>query len=342
MMTDTMDADAAMARDTLSRMLIQWQHSQALIVAAQLGVADLLAEGPRRAEELAGATGTHPRALFRLLRALAGLGVFSILDDGRFALTPLSEPLRSEVPGSLRALAQFFAVEMQAWSALLYSVQTGTSGWERELGIEHYAYFAQNPEASAHYNGAMAWGTARALPDVLAAYDFGGLDTLVDVAGGRGALLAGILPAYPHLQGILLDRPHVVAEAPPALQAAGVADRCKIIGGDFLTDLRIGADAYMLKNVVLGMNDAEAAQVFQASRAAMGPHSRLLVIGELMGSGVTPASAVHADLRMLVIVGEAGVRTEEELRTLLVDAGLRITRIIAAGRAGAIVEAGLT
>jgi hypothetical protein len=258
-MTDPMDADATMARDTLSRMLMQWQHSQALIAAAQLGIADLLSEGPRRAEELAGATGMHPRALFRLLRALAGLGVFSILDDGRFALTPLGEPLRSEVPGSLRALAQFFAVEMQAWSALLYSVKTSASGWERELGVEHYAYFAQNPEASAHYNGAMAWGTARALPDILAAYDFGRLDTLVDVAGGRGALLAGILPAYPRLQGILLDRPHVVAEAAPVLQAAGVADRCKIIGGDFLTDLPVGADAYMLKNVVLGMTDAEAA-----------------------------------------------------------------------------------
>jgi hypothetical protein len=328
--------------DTLGSMLTQGQQAQALIVAAQLGIADLLAAGPRRAEELAATTGTHPRALYRLLRALAGFGVFSSLDDGRFALTPLAEPLRTDVPGSLRALAQYLAVETQAWSALLSSVQTGGSAWERALGIGHYAYFAQNPEANAHFNAAMAGNTARALPDVLAAYDFGGLDTLVDVGGGRGTFLAGILQAYPHLEGILLDLPHVVEEAPPVLQAAGVADRCKIVGGDFMADQPAGADAYMLKNTVLGLSDAEAAQVFQACHAAMSRHSRLLVIGELMGTGAAPGPGVHLDLRMLVIFGEAGLRTEEELRTLLIDAGLRITRIVSAGRAGAIVEAGRT
>jgi hypothetical protein len=338
-MTETMGGGAATAGDALASMLLQGQQAQALIVAAQLGVADLLAEGPRRAEELAAATGTHPRALYRLLRALAGLGVFSILDDGRFALTRLAEPLRSDVPGSLRALGQYLAVEMQAWGALFASVQTGASAWERALGVGHYAYFAQNPEANAHFNAVMAGGTARALPDILAAYDFGGLETLLDVAGGRGTFLAGMLQAYPNLQGILLDLPHVVAEAPPVLQAAGVADRCKIVGGDFLADLPVGADAYMLKNTVLGLSDAEAAQVFQACRAAMGRHSRLLIIGELMGIGAALGPAVQLDLRMLVVFGEAGVRTEEELRTLLVNAGLRITRIVAAGRAGAIVEA---
>jgi methyltransferase family protein len=171
-MTESTGADAPTAGDTLSRMLIQGQQAQALIVAAQLGIADLLAEGPRRAEELATTTGTHPGSLYRLLRALAGLGVFSILEDGRFALTQLAEPLRTGVPGSLRALAQYFAVEAQAWSELLYSVQTGASAWEHALGIGHYAYFAQNPEANAHFNAVMAGNTARALPDILAAYDF--------------------------------------------------------------------------------------------------------------------------------------------------------------------------
>src|SRR5262249_24362837 len=160
----------------------------------------------------------------------------SLLDDGRVALTQLAEPLRTNVPGSLRALAQYFAVEGQAWHALLYSVQIGASGWERALGIGHYPYFAQNPEDNAHFNAATAANTARTLPHILAAYDFAEIDTLVDVAGGRGTLLAGILQAHSHLQGILLDLPHVVAEAPPVVQAAGVADRCKIVGGDFLTD----------------------------------------------------------------------------------------------------------
>src|SRR5262249_47674351 len=158
----------------------------------------------------------------------------------------------------------------------------------------------------------------RALPDILASYDFGRLSTLVDVAGGYGALLAGILQANPHLHGTLLDLPHVVAEAPPVLQAAGVSGRCQIVGGDFLTDLPVGADAYILKNTVLGLSDAEATLVFHACHAAMSPHSRLLAIGELMGADAALGRAVELDLRMLVIFGEAGVRTEEELRTLLV------------------------
>jgi hypothetical protein len=335
---ESMGADAV-AGDTLSRMLIQGQQSPAVMVAAQLGIADLLADAPRRVEELAAMTGTQPRALHQLVRALAGLGLFSIVDDGRFALTPLGELLRVDAPGSLHALAQYFAVEAKAWSALLHSVRTGASGWEQALGVGHYAYFAQDPEANAHFNAVMAGNTAQALPDILSAYDFARLDTLVDVAGGRGTLLAGILQAHPHLRGILLDLPHVVAEAPPVLQAAGVLDRCKIVGGDFIADLPVGASAYMLKNTVLGMSDAEAAQLLHACHAAMSPHSRLLVTGQLMATGTQPGPAAHLDLRMLVIFGEAGVRTQDELRTLLANAGLRITTIVGAGRAGAIVEA---
>jgi hypothetical protein len=267
------------------------------------------------------------------------MGMFAILDDGRFGLASLGEPLRSDVPGSLRALGQYFAVEAQAWSALLYSVRTCASGWERALGVGHYAYFAQNPEESAHFNAAMAAMTAGAMPDILAAYDFGELGTVVDVAGGSGTLLATILQAYPHLQGILLDLPHVVAEAPPVLQAVGVANRCKIVAGDYLADLPVGADAYILKNTVIGMNDADATQILRGCHAAMGQQSRLLVIGQLMGTGAAPGPGALLDLRMLVIIGKAEVRTEAELRALVVDAGLRIISIVAAGRAGAIVEA---
>jgi hypothetical protein len=331
--------DAATANATLAAMLSQGQAAHVLIATAQLGLADLLAEGPRRAEELAVATGTHPRALYRLLRALAGLGVLAAQDNGGFALTPLAEPLRTGVPGSLRALAQYLAVEMQAWSALLYSVQTGASAWERALGVGHYAYFARHPEANTHFNAAMTAITVQALPDILAAYDFADIETLVDLGGGSGLLLAGILQQYPRMQGVLLDLPHVVAEAPPVLQTAGVADRCRIVGGDFLADMLSDADAYILKNIVLGMSDAEAVQVFRACHATMSRHGQLLVIGGLMGTGAAVGPAAQSDLRMLMIFGEAGVRTEEELRALLADGGFQVTRVVPAGRAGAIVEA---
>jgi O-methyltransferase domain/Dimerisation domain len=245
-MPDMTTVDAATASATLTAMLAQCQATHALIVAAQLGLADLLAVGPRSAEELAVATGTRPRSLYRLLRALAGLGVLAAQDNGCFALTPLAEPLRTGVPGSLRAMAQYLAVEMHAWNELLYSMQTGASAWERALGSGHYAYFAHNPGANTHFNEAMNAITLRALPDILEAYDFSGLGTLVDLGGGQGLLLAGILQQYPCLQGVLLDLPHVVAEAPPVLQAAGVVDRCRIVGGDFLADLPSDADAYIL------------------------------------------------------------------------------------------------
>jgi hypothetical protein len=218
-------------------------------------------------------------------------------------------------------------------------VQTGASAWQHVLGTGHYAYFAQHPEANTDFNSAMAGMTERGLPDFIAAYDLGGLHTIVDVGGGRGTFLAGILQAYPALHGVLLDLPHVVGEAPPVLQSAGVADRCNIVGRDFLTDLPAGADVYMLKNTVLGLSDAEAIQVFRACHSAMNERSRLLIIGELMGTGAELGRAAHADLRMLVIFGESGVRTEKELETLLIDANLRITRVAAAGQAGTVVEA---
>ena len=338
-MTETTTVDTAAASATLASMLSQGQTVHALIVTAQLGLADLLAEGPRHAEELAVATGTHPRALYRLMRALAGIGVLVEQDNDCFALTPLAEPLRTGVPGSLRARAQYLAVGMQALNGLLYSVQTGESGWEQVFGVGHYEYFARHPETNTHFNAVMTTNTMRALPDILSAYDLTGIDTLVDVGGGRGLLLGGILQQYPRMQGVLLDLPHVVAEAPSVLKEAGVADRCRIVGGDFLTELPPDADAYILKNMLLGMSDAEAAQVFRACHAAMDGNSRLLIVGDIIGSGASVRPAVQKDLSMLVNFGEAGVRTEEELRALLTGCGFQLTRLVLAGRAGAIVEA---
>ena len=332
-------ADAASTSATVATFLAQHQATHALIVAAQLGLADHLAMGPQSAEELAVATGTHSRSLYRLLRALAGLGLLASQADGTFALTPLAEPLRAGVPGSLSAAAQYIAVELIAWNELLFSVRTGASAWERALGSGHYEYFARHPEASTHFNAAMTASTVRALPDILEAYDFSGIGTLVDLGGGNGLFLAGILQEYAGMQGVLLDLPHVVAEAPPVLEAAGVANRCQIVGRDFLTDLPSDADAYMLKNTVLGMSDSEAVQVFRACNAAMGRHGRLLIIGTLIGPGAATGPAAQADLRMMVIFGEAGVRTEDELRALLADGGFRVARSISAGHAGTIVEA---
>ena len=194
-------ADAASTNATVATLLAQHQATHALIVAVQLGLADHLAARPRSAEELAVATGTHPRSLYRLLRALAGLGLLASEADGTFALTPLAEPLRAGVPGSLYSAAQYVAVELLAWNELLFSVRTGASAWEQALGSGHYEYFAHHPKASTHFNAAMTASTVRALPDILEAYDFSGIGTLADLGGGNGLLLAGILQEYAGMQG---------------------------------------------------------------------------------------------------------------------------------------------
>ena len=179
-------ADAASTSATLATILAQHQATHALIVAAQLGLADHLAMGPQSAEELAVATGTHPRSLYRLLRALAGLGLLASQADGTFALTPLAEPLRAGVPGSLYSTAQYVAVELIAWNELLFSLRTGASAWERALGSGHYEYFAHHPEASTHFNAAMTASTVRALPDILEAYDFSGSARSLILAAAMG------------------------------------------------------------------------------------------------------------------------------------------------------------
>jgi hypothetical protein len=302
--------------------------SQAIYVAAKLQIADLLAEGPRSAEELAGATGTHGRTLYRLLRALASVGVYTEAEPGRFGLTPLAEGLRREVPGSQWAMAVMMGEEhFRAWGDLLESVRTGETAFDRIFGQPIFAYLAEHPEQARLFDEAMVAIHGRETQATLAAYRFDGVGTLADVGGGNGSNLIGILAAYPSMRGVLFDLPHVVERAGANLRAAGLADRCEAVAGSFFDSVPVKADAYVLRHIIHDWDDAKSAQILRNIRQSMPEGSKLLVIEHVLPPGDVPSFGKLLDLNMLVMPG--GVeRTEDEFRQLYESAGFRLTRVV--------------
>jgi hypothetical protein len=298
---DVDDADARPA-DTLRDLVLGYRVSQALHAAATLGLADLLAAGPATSDELAGRTQTHPDALYRLLRALASAGVFEEREGRRFALTPVGECLRSDVEGSVAGLAVFVGRPYfwEVWGNLLHSVRTGENAFRHVHGLNNWQYRAQHPEEEVIFDQAMVSNARRVTGGLLAAYDFARFGTVVDVGGGRGALLAALLRQYPALRGVLFDQPQVVAHAVPLLEAAGVSGRCRILGGSFFGALPPGGDAYLLKSVLHDWEDAEATAILRRCREAMGPGAALLVIEFELGEPNAQPLVKFSDLNMLV------------------------------------------
>jgi O-methyltransferase domain/Dimerisation domain len=303
--------------------------SQAIAVAASVGIADHLQSGPKNCAELAPAVGVHAGALYRLLRAIASVGVFAEDQQGRFSLTPLATLLLTEGPGSWRAAAILNGEPWvwQPWGALAYSVKTGKPAFEHVFGMEFEAYLAQHPEAADTFQAFMHVATAEEASVVAPAYDFSGLTTVVDVGGGRGALLAAILKCNPHLRGILFESPQVIADAPALLAAQGVADRCELVAGDFFQALPMGADAYILKWILVSWDDEPSVRILQNCRQALGSRGRLLVIERIIPPGNEPFFGKLADLNLLVMYA-GRQRTEMEYRALFARAGFELSRVI--------------
>ncbi len=299
---------------------------QALHVAATLGIADLLADGPRTVEELASATSTHAEALYRLLRMLAGADVFAEEEPRRFRLTPLASTLRTGTPDSVRDWALYIAAPpvWAAWGDLLHSVRTGESAFEHTQGVPLFSYLTDHPELAAAYNNWMAKQSELQNGAVLASYDFSAHRTVVDVGGGQGATLAAILQAHPRVAGVLFDLPQVVATAtlPPA-----VAARCAIVGGDVLKSVPQGGDAYLLKRVLMDFGDELAIRALANCRDAMAEGGKVLVVEPIVPEGNEPGVGKFLDLTMLALPG-GRVRTEAEHRALFEGAGLEVRRAI--------------
>jgi hypothetical protein len=318
----------------LYRMGVGHFVSRALDLAARLRLADVLAGGPLDADELARRTDTHAPALQRVMRLLASVGVFDEGDDGRFALTEIGELLRDDVEGSMRASVLLFTgIGIQdSWRELEYCVRTGEPAFRKDApDADPFAAMAADPEQAAIFDRAMATFAPQTAAAVAAAYDFSVFETLADVGGGNGALLAGILAANPKLHGLVFDQEHVVPRAEAHLAELGIADRCAVVGGSFFESVPAGADAYLLKHVIHDWDDEQAAQILANCRAVVPEEGRLLIV-----EGVYPAridrsleskGAAANDVNMLVCTG-GRQRSEAEFESILASAGFRLSRIV--------------
>jgi hypothetical protein len=310
------------------RLITESAASQAIHAAARLGLADLLRDGPSSVEELAAATGAHAPSLFRLLRALAGAGVIHRDRAGRFGLTPLAATLQTGVPGSMReaALLTPHPPGGRPWGDIFYSVMTGRPAFEHEHGERFFDYLAHHPDEAARFDAGMTGASRRHAQEMLAACDFAPFRLAVDVGGGQGLLLAMLLAAHPSLRGVLFDRPAVVRDA-TYLQEAGVADRCRIVEGDFFERVPPGGDLYILKGILHDWADEPAGRILRNCRNAMAEGGRILAFEMLVPSGNRPHPALFMDLNLMVLTG-GRERTRAEFRSLFRAVGLKLARVM--------------
>lgn len=313
--------------------------AQAIYCAARLGIADHVAAGVERAECLANATKTHPVALRRLLRALCSLEILREHGDGCFELTELGETLRTDDPSGVQPWAIMLGAPFiwRPWGRLLETIQTGEAAFDRIFGRPFKELNSLSPEDAEVYNTAMNAGATMNVPTIVRAYDFSEFDTIVDLGGGRGSLLRGILEAYDRPRGILFDLPEVVATA-TELNCSPVADRCTVVGGDFFQAVPNGADAYLLKGILHSHEDAEAVAILQRVREAMNSKGKLLIVDVVLQDANEPnPQKALMDLMMLALV-PGHERTEQEFQTLLDQSGFRLSRVITTDHQNAIVE----
>jgi C-methyltransferase len=314
--------------------------SQAITVAAELGIADALAERPMAIDELARKVDANPDALARMLRALIGRGIFRQRRDGRYDLTPLATTLRSDTADSMAAFARFVGSpeEREHWSHCIDAIRTGESVVPKLRGMEAFDWAASDPELSEVFNQAMTNFTELALAAVTAAYDFSSYGTIVDIAGGHGRLLAGMLSATPTTQGVLFDLPHVVAGAEPLLRKHRVLGRVTVVGGSFFEAVPEGGDLYVLKNIIHDWSDDKAVQILKTVRAAAAVGSTLLLVESLIPQHDREFATKWLDLEMLV-ANSGRERTAAEYRELLRDAGFEMTRAVPTASPFSLVEA---
>ncbi len=315
--------------------------AQAIYVGAKLGIADLIANGPRTTADLAAETGTHERSLYRLLRSLASVGVFTETADRTFANTPMSETLRADSPTSTRAMTLFMG-DKAHWSVfadLMYSVQTGKPAWDHVHGVACFPYmFETNKAFGDIFNQAMTSVSHAQIGAVLDAFDFSGIGTLADIAGGHGHLLGAVLQKNPSMKGVLFDLGTVLAGAPALLASSGVQDRVEMIEGDFFSEIPVVADAYMLKHIIHDWDDEKCEKILRNIRRSMPENARVLIVDSVIPPGNDPHPGKILDLEMLIAPG--GVeRTEAEFETLLTASGFRLDLIVPTRSPVSVVQA---
>lgn len=334
------DADATTTTVAMLRMISGFWLSRALYAAAKLGLADLLKDGSRTVGDLAQLSGTHAPSLLRMLRALASVGVFSEMPDGRFSSTPLSSTLETNAPSSLRGfvISELGEDHYPAWAEFLPSIRTGGIAFDRLFGMSVWQYRAQHPEDARIFDEAMASFTAAGNEAILSGYDFSPFSKIVDVGGGDGSLISGILKANSAVKGVVFDLSHAIMHAQQRLAADGLTNRCQTVAGDFFQSVPAGGDAYVLKWIIHDWDDEKAVTILRNCRREMSEHAKLLLIEAVIPPGNAPSFHKFMDLNMLVMTG-GRERTEAEYRALLAAADLNLTGIIATRSEMSVVEA---
>jgi precorrin-6B methylase 2/predicted transcriptional regulator len=326
--TNTAQAENENSASLLLEMMYGFKISQALFVAAKLEIADLLKDGSKTADELAKAAGVNSQCIYHLMRMLVSVGVFSIEDNDKFRLNSLGKHLLTGTSDSLRGTVMAMGDELyQGWGNLLYGIKTGETAFEQTFKIDFYSYLKQNSEAAVNFNEWMKETTREWLLPVLEAYDFSDVKTLVDVGGGIGTLTAVILNANPKMQAILFDREDVVVDANPVLEAAGVADRCQIVGGSFFEAVPPTGDLYLLSRVLLNWDEGHAITILKNCYQAMTAKDRLMIVDFMLPEGKMSPFIGMGSLT-LFILGGTFMRTKDEFYNLLSSAGFKVTNMI--------------
>lgn len=308
------------------KMVLGYVPTPLIYVAAKLGIADLLKEGPKTVDELAQAVNVIPRNLYRVLRALASIEIFSETQERKFMLTPLAEFLRSDVPDSQRYFAVMHGEEWwwRPWREILHTVQTGETGFEHIFNMQVFQYLKQNREAGEIFDAAMSTRNTR---EIATSYDFSGITNIVDIGGGTGLLISSILKNYPHMQGVLFDLPEVIKDARTVIESRGISNRCRLEEGSFFETIPSGGDAYIMRSILHDWDDEQAMLILNNCRKAIHKTSKLLILDYIVPSGNSPSPSKLSDIAMMALLGGAE-RTELEFKKILNATGFKIKRIL--------------
>ncbi|HYB92491.1 MAG TPA: methyltransferase [Candidatus Binataceae bacterium] len=319
-------ADIAEARNRLSSLMVGNFVNQIFYVAARLGIPDLLARGPKTVAQLARATESHPRALAGLMRAMVALDAFAQDGGGRLRLRPMGSLLRS-YPGWRSQVLLLGEEYFRCSSELLHTIKTGEPAFNHVFGASFYDYLARNRETAARFNEVMSLSAANRYADVPNAYDFSRASTIVDVGGGYGALTALLLKAYPGLRAVLFDSPRAIEGARKYIAQQGLADRCELVAGNFFESVPARGDIYLLSSVVVNWDDDRARALLGNCRRAMGDRTELVIIDQSFPDGRPPSPTAAVIAVAAHAVQGSIVRTEKDYRTLLGQAGFKLTRL---------------
>ncbi len=319
------------AQDKALQLVGGFRVTQMVRAVIQLKIPDLVAAGPRSSDDLAASTGVKADPLRRIMRCLVTVGVFTESEDGRFGATPVSKCFEDQ-PGTLRSMALMQPTDSyMAFGHLMHTLETGKPAFDHVFKMSRWEQLAQEPERAKLFNAAMQSGTEQSRGPIASAYDFSEVRSVIDVGGGRGTLIAGLLKAHPRLRGTVFDVEAGMADADAYLTEQGVHDRCEIVIGSFFELIPAGHDLYVLKNIIHDWNDENAIAILATCRKAMGPQARLLVVEVVMQDRAKDSADSRgifmADVQMMVMLG-GQERTEEHYAALMRAAGLRLTRVI--------------